>query len=60
MSKKMCKLNNTSKPARMWIDGKCFNIKQHKWNKKESRKDVNDQSAIAVGKSLHLNVKSFS
>lgn len=30
MSNKVVKLNNVQKPVRMWIDGKCFNIRKHK------------------------------
>lgn len=35
--KKMFKSLNSAKPLRMWIDGKCFNIKKFKRNTKKTK-----------------------
>lgn len=52
MSRKMPKTLATSKPIRMWIDGKCFNIKCLKDLKKKSSKD-----SKVVGNCFVLNTK---
>lgn len=44
MSEKIVKVLNSSKPIRMWIDGKCFNIKN--FQEKAKKTSLNNNTII--------------